>query len=71
LTIVRPRGEFAFRVDPQVHKAEPLKAVDLASFGLWERRGLQAPERKWTSFGDVALAAGAEGGGIAIGDWLR
>ena len=25
----------------------------------------------WTSFGQVALAAGAEGGAIAIGDWLR
>jgi len=25
----------------------------------------------WTSFGEVALAAGAPGGAIAIGDWLR
>lgn len=29
------------------------------------------PEGKWTSFGDVARAAGANGGAIAIGDWLR
>ncbi len=29
------------------------------------------PHGKWTSFGDVAQAAGAEGGAIAIGDWLR
>jgi hypothetical protein len=35
-------GEFAFRVDPQTREAEPLEAVDLASFGFWERRDLQA-----------------------------
>jgi alkylated DNA nucleotide flippase Atl1 len=29
------------------------------------------PSGKWTSFGQVARAAGAEGGAIAIGDWLR
>ena len=29
------------------------------------------PRGKWTSFGEVARAAGAEGGAIAIGDWLR
>ena len=35
-------GEFAFRVDPLTREAEPLEAVDLASFGFWERRDLQA-----------------------------
>ena len=35
-------GEFVFRVDPQTREAEPLEAVDLASFGFWERRDLQA-----------------------------
>ena len=35
-------SEFAFRVDPQTREAEPLEAVDLASFGFWERRDLQA-----------------------------
>ena len=29
------------------------------------------PRGKWTSFSEVARAAGADGGAIAIGDWLR